>query len=131
MSITYDTNGLSIQTLTDILDEREANLQTFLGSDFTISGDNAISNLQLADADREYDIQELLLYLATQLDPDEAEGVWLDFTCALNNITRYRPEKTIIPITITGTLGVSKIANEITIVDNTTDEYFVNILEYH
>ena len=127
LGITYDTTGISIQTLSEILDEREANLQTFLGTDFTISGDNAIANLQLADADREFELQELLLYIAMQLDPDQAEGIWLDFICALNNITRYAPTKTLIPLTITGTIGVSKNAGTIMVVDEDTDEYFTNV----
>lgn len=127
MSITYDATGISIQTLSEILDERETNLQTFLGNDFTISGDNAVANLQLADSDREFDIQELLLYIAMQLDPDQAEGIWLDFICYLNNIKRYAPEKTLIPLTITGTANISKNAGDITIVDEDTDEYFTNI----
>lgn len=127
MGITYDTTGITIQTLSEILDEREANLQTFLGTDFTISGDNAIANLQLADADREFDLQELLLYIAMQLDPDQAEGIWLDFICALNNIKRYEPEKTLIPLTITGTPNVSKNARTIIVVDEDTDEYFTNV----
>lgn len=127
MGITYDITGITIQTLSEILDEREANLQTFLGTDFTISGDNAIANLQLADADREFDLQELLLYIAMQLDPDQAEGIWLDFICALNNIKRYEPEKTLIPLTITGTPNVSKNARTIIVVDEDTDEYFTNV----
>ena len=127
MGITYDTTGITIQTLSEILDEREANLQTFLGTDFTISGDNAIANLQLADADREFDLQELLLYIAMQLDPDQAEGIWFDFICALNNIKRYSPEKTLIPLTITGTPNVSKNAGTIIVVDEDTDEYFTNV----
>lgn len=127
MGITYDTTGISIQTLSEILDEREANLQTFLGTDFTISGDNAIANLQLADADREFELQELLLYIAMQLDPDQAEGIWLDFICALNNIKRHAPTKTLIPITVTGTIGVSKNAGTIMVVDEDTDEYFTNV----
>lgn len=127
MGITYDTTGITIQTLSEILDERETNLQTFLGTDFTISGDNAIANLQLADADREFDLQELLLYIAMQLDPDQAEGIWLDFICALNNIKRYSPEKTLIPLTITGTVNVSKSAGTIIVVDEDTDEYFTNV----
>ena len=126
MGITYDTTGISIQTLSEILDEREVQLQSFLGDDFVISGDNAIANLQLADADREYAIQELLLYIAMQLDPDQAEGIWLDFICALNNIRRYSPEKTLIPLTLTGTPNISKTAGEITVINNDTDEYFVN-----
>ena len=127
LGITYDTTGITIQTLSEILDEREVNLQTFLGADFTISGDNAIANLQLADAEREFDLQELLLYIAMQLDPDQAEGIWLDFICALNNIKRYEPLKTLIPLTVTGTPNVSKSAGTIVVVDEDTDEYFTNL----
>ena len=127
LGIIYDTTGITIQTLSEILDEREANLQTFLGTDFTISGDNAIANLQLADAEREFDLQELLLYIAMQLDPDQAEGIWLDFICTLNNIKRYAPEKTLIPLTITGIPNVSKNAGTIIVVDEDTDEYFTNV----
>lgn len=126
MSITYDTTGISIQTLTEILDERENNLQSFLGADFIISGDSAIGNLQAADSDRELDIQELILYCFNQLDPDQAEGIVLDWICALNNITRYSAEKTTIPLTITGTPNVSKDIGEIIVIDNDTDEYFTN-----
>lgn len=127
MGITYDTTGITIQTLSEILDEREVNLQTFLGTDFAISGDNVIANLQLADADREFELQELLLYIAMQLDPDQAEGIWLDFICDLNNIKRYAPEKTLIPLTVNGTPNVSKNAGTIIVVDEDTDEYFTNL----
>lgn len=126
MTIQYDENGLIIQNLSEILNERESNCKTFLGDDFIISGESVVANLQVADADRELDLQELLLYIASQLDPDQAEGLWLDYICALNNIKRYQATKSIIPITVIGTAGTTKNAGEITIVDNTTDEYYVN-----
>lgn len=126
MGIQYDNNGLIIQNLSEILDEREENCRAFLGDDFQISGESVCANLQASDGDRELSIQELLLYLATQLDPEQAEGIWLDYICSLNNIQRISATKTIIPITVTGTPGTSKNAGEITIVDNQTDEYFIN-----
>lgn len=126
MSIQYDSNGLIIQNLTEILDEREGVCRSFLGDDFVIAGESAVGNLQAVDADRELAIQELLLYIAMQLDPDQAEGIWLDFICALNNISRYTATKSTIPITVTGTAGTTKNAGEITIVDERTDEYYIN-----
>ena len=126
MSIQYDENGLVIQTLTEILTERQNKCQEFLGNDFDITGESVAANLQVSDADRELSIQECLQYIAAQLDPDQAEGIWLDFICALNNIERYSATKTQIPITITGTPGVSKIAGDVMIVDGTTDEYYIN-----
>ena len=85
MGIQFDSNGITIQNLSEILDERENTLRPTIGNDFVISGESTIANLQAVDADREVDIQELLLYVANQLDPDQAEGIWLDYICALNN----------------------------------------------
>lgn len=128
--IQYDQNGLIIQSLLDILSERENRCQAIFGDDFYISGESAVANLQSADADRELAIQEALLYFASQLDPDQAEGIWLDYICALNNITRYQPTKSTIPITVTGTPGTTKNANEVIIVDEATDEYYVNMSDF-
>lgn len=126
MGIQFDSNGLVIQNLSEILDERENTCRPILGNDFVISGESAVANLQAVDANREEDIQELLLFIANQLDPDQAEGIWLDYICALNNISRYTATKSTIPLTITGVAGTTKNAGEITIVDETTDEYYVN-----
>lgn len=126
MTIQYDENGLVIQNLSEILDERESACQDFLGSDFTIAGESVVGNLQASDADRELALQEALLYLATQLDPNQAEGIWLDYICALNNIQRYQATKSTIPIKVIGTVGTAKNTGEITIVDETTDEYYTN-----
>lgn len=109
MAIQYDENGLIIQSLLEILGEREEVCKQIFDNDFKISGESAVANLQSADADREFSLQELLLYIASQLDPDQAEGIWLDYICALNNITRYNATKSTIPIKITGTIGTAKI----------------------
>lgn len=124
--IQYDQNGLIIQSLLDILSERESACKTIFGDDFYISGESSVANLQSSDADRELAIQEALLYLASQLDPDQAEGIWLDYICALNNITRYKATKSTIPITVAGVAGVAKNIGDIIIVDDNTDEYYIN-----
>ena len=59
MGIQFDSNGLVIQNLSEILDERENTCRPILGNDFVISGESAVANLQAVDADREEDIQEL------------------------------------------------------------------------
>lgn len=128
--IQYDSNGLVIQSLLDILSERESACKTIFGDDFYISGESAVANLQSSDADRELAIQELLLYVASQLDPDQAEGIWLDYICALNNITRYQATKSTIPIIVTGTPGTIKNASEVIIVDEATDEYYTNMSDF-
>ena len=55
--IQYDQNGLIIQSLLDILSERENSCQKIFGDDFYISGESVVANLQSADADREWSIQ--------------------------------------------------------------------------
>lgn len=126
MTIEYDEKGIVIQNLSEILTERENTCREFLGNDFVTSGESVVANLQSVDADRELDLQELLLFVANQLDPDQAQGIWLDYICALNNITRYGATKSTIPITVTGTANTTKNVGEVTIVDETTDEYYIN-----
>lgn len=126
MTIEFDSTGIISQNLTEIIDERESALKVFLGQDFVVSGDSIVGNLQLSDADRELAIQELIVYLAVQMNPDTAEGIFLDFICALNNIYRLAPQYTTIPITVTGTVGIAVDAGNLTIVDETTDEYYAN-----
>ena len=126
MAITYDENGIVIQNLSEILDELEALSQQFLGSDFVITPESPMGNLLLAFADRELSIQELAQYVATQLNVDTAEGKWLDFICALNNIYRKAPTYTTIPITVTGIDTTIVNAGQLMIVDNTTNRYYIN-----
>ena len=126
MPIQFDKNGIITQNLNEILDEREQDLREFYEDDFVISADDPVGNLQLADADRELAIQELVLFIAMQLDPDQATGMWLDFICALNGIERLKPSKTTCYFTINGTAGISKSIGEITLVDTKTDEWLTN-----
>jgi len=126
MPIQFDKNGIITQNLNEILDEREQDLREFYEDDFVISADDPVGNLQLADADRELAIQELVLFIAMQLDPDQATGMWLDFICVLNGIERLKPSKTTCYFTINGIAGISKSIGEITLVDTKTDEWLTN-----
>lgn len=126
MPIQFDNNGIVTQNLNEILDEREQDLREFFEDDFVISADDPIGNLQLADADRELAIQELVLFIAMQLDPNQATGMWLDFICALNGIERLKPSKTTCYFTITGLTSISKAVGEVVVVDTKTDEWLTN-----
>ena len=126
MPIEFDKSGLIIQNLTEILDEREDDLKEILDDDFVVSAKSIVGNLQLSDADREQAIQELCLYIATQLDPNQAEGIWLDFICQYNGITREVAKKTTCYFTVKGTPNVSKSAGEVILVESGTDEWLLN-----
>jgi len=132
MPITYTDQGVTTQTLQEILSEREVALAVaeILGVDFKITSDSAAGNLQLSDADREFDIQELIVYLVAQLNPETAEGVFLDWVCTLNNITRLQPVKTLIYPTVTGTASATISANTVTIKDTITNDLYINVSEF-
>lgn len=128
MPIEYDENGITIQNLTEILDERENSLQSdeLFGTDYIITGDSAVGNLQYADADRELALQELALYLASQMNVDTAEGVFLDYIAFRSFITRQPASYTTIPVTITGTANLTVEAFKLVIKDNSTDRLYTN-----
>lgn len=128
MPIEHDNTGITIQNLTEILDEREAYLQTDdgFGSDFVIKGDSPTGNLQYADASREQELQELVQYLANQMNVETAEGVFLDYIAFRNFVTRQSATYTVIPITVTGTANLTVEAFKLTILDQNTDRLYVN-----
>lgn len=128
MPIEYNNNGIIIQNLTEILDERESSLQTDDGfsSDFNIRGDSAVGNLEYTDAVREQEIQELIQYLANQMNVETTEGVFLDYIASRNFITRESATYTVIPITVTGTANLTVEAFKLTIKDQNTDRLYVN-----
>lgn len=125
MSIQYDETGLTIQTLSEILEDREEQLKQIFGSSFNISGDTVIGNVQTADADREYDIQELLEFLVMQLYFANSEGIFLDWNAFFRNQLRLTPLKTIITRTINGDVGTVINKNDLTITDTDINEDFI------
>ena len=63
MPIQYDANGIITQNLTEILDERANNLKSIMAEDFVIDKTTPIGNMELADANSELTIQELIAWL--------------------------------------------------------------------
>ena len=53
MTIQYDSNGIITQNLTEIINERETNLQPVMGEDFAVDKTTPIGNMELADSNNE------------------------------------------------------------------------------
>lgn len=127
MPIIYDENGITIQTQSEIVTEREDALKPVLGSDFSIEGDSVVGNLQASDTDRELDIQECLSFLVSQMSLSNASGLFLDFYSQFKSLTRNSSSKAIIQRTIKGTSGTTISSGGLIINNNVLDIEFILI----
>lgn len=125
MPIQYDSNGIIVQNITEILDEREEALKLAMGEDFVIDKTTPIGNMELADANNELTIQELIGWLLpNQIDANTATGIFLDAICEKNRIYRKQPEYTKLIFKIIGTPNTQFNVGDITVSDSITDVYY-------
>lgn len=125
MPIQYNSNGIITQNITEILDERENNLRTIMGEEFVIDKTTPIGNMELADANSELTIQELIAWLIpNQLDANTATGHFLDVICEKNRIYRRQPSFTTLDLIINGDPNTSFIKGDITVSDSITGVYY-------
>lgn len=125
MTIQYDSNGIITQNLTEIINERETNLQPIMGEDFAVDKTTPIGNMELADSNNELTIQELIAWLfPNQMDANTAEGIFLDAICEKNRIYRYQPAYTTLNLIITGTPKTQFYSGDITVSDKVNGYYY-------
>jgi len=101
MPDTFDSTGLTVKTLTEIREEKEADYKSIYGEDINLdqnSPDGQIINIESQGA---VDLREVLSQINAGFDPDQAEGRVLDQRVALNNITRNGGTFTLVPVEIT------------------------------
>lgn len=125
MPIQYDSNGIITQNLTEILDERENSLKPIMGEDFVIDKTTPIGNMELADANSELTIQELIAWLIpNMLDANTAQGYFLDCICEKNRIYRKQPQYTKMSLVLHGTANSEFKKGDITISDKQSGVYY-------
>lgn len=125
MPIQYNSDGIKTQNFNEILDEREQALKPILGENFTISQNDPIGNMELADATSELSIQELIAYIfPNQLDANTATGIFLDVICEKNRIYRKQPQYTTLNLKIKGSQNTEFISGSITVSDNMSGIYY-------
>lgn len=125
MTIQYDSNGIITQNLLDIIGEREANLQQVMGEDFIIDKTTPIGNMELADANNELSIQELIAWLfPNQMDANTATGIFLDVICEKNRIYRRQPEYTTMNLILNGTPKTQFNSGDIIVEDSISNLYY-------
>lgn len=125
-----DASGITIETLQDILQEVEENLQSIYGADFYIKPEGVIDSIFTSAGFLETDMQEQLAFLAKQFDPESAEGVWQDALYERIGVKRISAQSTTFTKKILGTAGFSGVIGDITIRSNLTQEEFTNKTDY-
>lgn len=125
MPIQYDSNGIITQNLGEILDERESALKLVMGEDFVIDKTTPIGNMELADANSELTIQELIAWLIpNMLNAQTATGYFLDCICEKNRIYRKQPEYTKLRLIIHGEPKTEFLSEDIVVSDNISGIYY-------
>lgn len=125
MPIQYDSNGIITQNLSEILDERENALKLIMGEDFVIDKTTPIGNMELADANNELTIQELIAWLIpNMLNAQTATGYFLDCICEKNRIYRKEPKQTTLNLIIHGDAGINFSAEDISVSEEGTLTYY-------
>lgn len=93
--------GLTIQTLPDIITELTDGLKTIYGSDINLDPNTPDGQWVNIIAQAKIDILEFVNQVFASFDPDEAVGVNLDRRCAINGIKRAGGTYTQQPVEIT------------------------------
>lgn len=128
MPNTVDLNGLTIQSLPEILDEILAGLRQIYGPDINVdqnSPDGQLANLMALG---KIDNLELAKQIYNSLDPDKAIGRALDARAAINGVTRQGATRTVVILTIVvdrvlTMLGTDTSITPFTVSDSTGNKF--------
>ena len=101
MPDTFNENGLTVKTASEITADLANGLQSIYGADINIDQNSPDGQMVGIITQMCVDLRELLVQINAGFDPDQAVGNILDQRIPLNNITREGGTYTIQPIDIT------------------------------
>ena len=96
-----DATGLTLKSLTEIVDELEAGMVAIYGSDINVAPDTPDGQMINIFSQAAIDLREVLNDIYTSMDPDQAQGTVLDQRVALIGIIRNGGTFTVVPVDIT------------------------------
>lgn len=96
----FDADGLTVETLNDIIADITAGLQGIYGANINVDPNSPDGQLINIFAQACADLRELALQVNAGFDPDQAVGAILDSRVSINNISRNGGTYTIVPITV-------------------------------
>lgn len=93
-------NGLEVATLQELVDYFTSQYQQIYGSDINLASDSPDGQMMMIYIQAILDMEDLLVQIYNQFDPDNAIGKVLDQRCAINGIQRQAGTHTTTNITI-------------------------------
>lgn len=106
MSDTLDDTGLTLQSLTDIIDDLTAKMEAIYGSNINVDSDSPDGQMINIFSQMAIDLREVLQLIYTSFDPDQASGTVLDQRVVINGIKRSGGTYTKTPVDITADRAV-------------------------
>lgn len=118
-------NGIEPFTIETYLGYWTAQLKEKFGADFVIKAQSFISNLATTSSFINLGLEQQIEYLAKQLNPYTAEGIFQDALYALIGLVRRFATYTVVQRTIQGVAGTECAIGSIRIQNKSTKDIFV------
>ena len=120
-----NSNGIEPFTIETYLGYWTAQLKEKFGADFVIKAQSFISNLATTSSFINLGLEQQIEYLAKQLNPYTAEGIFQDALYALIGLVRRFATYTVVQRTIQGVAGTECAVGSIRIQNKSTKDIFV------
>lgn len=118
-----DENGLTIPSLSEILEEKNAQVKGALGQDLDVSPQSPDGQINGVLAESDYLLYQLIQAAYNAFNPSAVAGVTQDHLVELNGLTRNPATPAKGDVTLTGTPGTLIFAGSL-VASATTDEQF-------
>ena len=119
-----NSTGIIKSDLTDYLGFWTTKLREIFGNDFVIRKEGVVDNIATAGSLTCLALEDVIMYLATQLNPYTAEGEWQDTLYSIIGLQRRYATFTVTTRTINGTPSTVCEAKSIRFKNTATDDIF-------
>ena len=119
-----NSTGISKSELTDYLGFWTTKLREIYGDQFVIKKEGVVDNIATAGSLTCMALEDVMLYLAKQMNPYTAEGEFQDALYALVGLTRNYASFTVVTRTIEGTVGTVCDVGSVRFKNSATDDIF-------
>ena len=119
-----NSSGISKSELTDYLGFWTTKMREMYGNDFVIRKEGLVDNIATAGSLTCMALEDVMLYLAKQMNPYTAEGEFQDALYALVGLTRNYASFTVVTRTIEGVAGTVCDVGSVRFKNSATDDIF-------
>ena len=119
-----NSTGISKSELTDYLGFWTTKMREMYGQDFVIRKEGLVDNIATAGSLTCMALEDVMLYLAKQMNPYTAEGEFQDALYSLVGLTRNYASFTTVTRTIEGTVGTECPVGSVRFKNSATDDIF-------